>query len=501
MGAFRTIIGFNPDQFVTGSFEPTRYLVLDTQEEKTVNATATIAQQPLQNGDTMSDHMYRDPTKFNISGAFSLNGKNWDDDSYNFMEKGDRLTNIQEVFEHIKDNGFLCRLTTIDENDVVASTSGQGLTLKSNAKTRFKIRNNMALTQITWTERQNLVKFQFGFVEVIMVESQEYEELSDEEREALGLPNVTSPVGSSLGSILVETGQLKQTILRTLYDNGYIMDDFFKALCEVVYQLFKSASIAVAVISVGLAVAVITAIPAAIAVAAAATATGATAGSILAALAGSCSAVFPVGTIVVAVVAVVAGIAIGIYNLVKWVKKQEKQKKAFKLINGKPDQDAERLISLFEDIERAVNRVNTNLVVYNINGNYRQIVTINIGGEYYLIEFDKNNVDDDTSWGAKVSNMDGEPLQSVRHSWCPVSSFCDLSRNNNLWFTDNSKEYEVYLVNPSLADSVNKTQAEIDAAKANLEGYSIWVSKGDIQTQIEKVQKAIENAIEAEGFK
>ena len=494
MGAFRTIIGYNPDQFQTGSTEPTRYLVLDTQEEKSVTATATIAQQPLQSGDTMSDHMYRDPTQFNVSGSFAINGKNWDDDSYNFMQMGDRLTNIQEVFEYIKDNGFLCRLITIDEDDM--NQAQGGITLKSNARSRFKIRNNMALTSMTWGERQNSIKYNFKFVEVIMVEAQEYEDLTDEELEALGLPHVSSPVGSSLGSLLADTGQLKETILRTLYDNGYVMDDFFKALCETVHQLFKSAAITVAIISVGLAVSIITAIPAAIAVAAAA----ATGGSILAALAGSVSAVFPVGTIVVAVVAVLAGIAIGIYNLVKYVKKQEKQKKAFKLINGKPDQDAERLVNLFEDIEKEINKVKTGLTIYGINGNYRQTVTLNIGGEYYLIEFDKDNAAPGDVWGATVTDMEGNALSTVRHAWCPVSSFTDLNRNTNLWFKDHSLEYDVYLVNPSLSSAINDTQEKINNAKANLESYSIWVSKGDVQEHIKKVEDAIEKAIESEGF-
>ena len=41
----------------------------------------------------------------------------------------------------------------------------------------------------------------------------------------------------------------------------------------------------------------------------------------------------------------------------------------------------------------------------------------------------------------------------------------------------------------------------MNAAKANLEGYTIWVSKGDIQSNIKTVEDAIEKAIEAEGFK
>lgn len=496
MGAFRTVIGCNLDQYETGSFNPTRYLILDTQEEKSITANSVIAQQPLQSGDTMSDHMYRNPVEFSISGKFSLNGKNWNDDSYNFFQKGDRLTNIQETFEFIKNNGILCQLTTIDEDDVINSDQTGTLNLRTNAKSRFKIRNNMALTAIQWVEKQNTVQYTFKFVEVIMVEQQEYEELSDEEREDLGLPYVTSPVGSSLGTVLAETGQMKQIILRTLYDNGYIANDFFKQLCQNIDQFVKAAATAAAIISVGLAVSIITTIPAAIAVAAAA----ATGGSILGALAGSVSAVFPVGTIVVAAVAVLAGIAIGIKKLIDYKKKQEKQKKAFKLVNGSAEKHTQRLLNLFDDVEKAVNKAKTNLLIYNINENKRQTVTLNLGGEYYLIEFDKDNATKGESWGAKVTDMSGIALETVRHPWCPVSNFCSLNRNNNLWFKDKSKEYEVYLVNPSLTKDINSDKEKIENAKKDLTGYSIWVSKGDIRKQIKKVEDAIEKAIESRGF-
>ena len=124
-----------------------------------------------------------------------------------------------------------------------------------------------------------------------------------------------------------------------------------------------------------------------------------------------------------------------------------------------------------------------------------------MGGEYYLIEFDTDNATGNNHWGAKVTDMEGNALTTIRHSWCPVASFTELDRNKNLWFKDNSKEYEVYLVNPSLNKEINKTAEEMANAKANLEGYSIWVSKGDIKKQIKKVENAIEKAIESRGFK
>lgn len=491
MGSFRTIIGCNFRQYETGTFSPDRYLVLDTQEEKSITAESTIAQQPLQSGDTMSDHMYRNPTIYNISGQFSLNGKNWDDDSYNFMEKGDRLTNIQEVFEYIKNNGILCTLTTIDEDDV--TSTGGITTVKDNAKSRFKVRPNMALTSITWSERQNTVKYQFKFVEVIMVEKQEYEELSDEERESLGLPYVTSPQGSSLGTVLADTGQLTETVIRSLYDHGYIERNFFESLCHNIGELVKSELLASAIMSVGAAVAIITwQIARAITVGfmSAALNLGATSVAVS-------TGIFPIGTIIAGVAIMVVGLVVGIKNLLEKHERERKQRIAFKLINGSPEQDTQRLLNLLDNIEVAVNKVKSNLTIYTINSNKRQIVTINLAGEYYLIEFDQNFSGE---WRAKVTDMEGNPLNTVRHSWCPVSSFGDLNANNNLWFKDKTKQYQVYLVNPSLAAEVNDTQEKLDNVKKHLEGYSIWVCKGDIQTEIKKVYDAIENAIESEGF-
>lgn len=506
MGAFRTVIGYNSQQFENGSTEPNRYLILDIQGDKQINASATIAQQPLQDGDTMSDHMYRNPVTLNISGSFGINGKNWNDDSYDFMEKGDRLTNIQEVFENILNNGFLCTLTTINEDDYVTSNGRFTGQIKSNAKNRFKIRKNMALRSIDWVERQNTITFTFQFSEVIMVEAQEFEELTDEERMDLGLPKVTSPVGSSLGTILADTGKLPEIIIRALWDNGYIEQPFFQALAEVA-DAIVGLTMAAAVLAVGLAVAAITATKAILAVAAVVTAasaagTTATASSILGAIAGSTSAVFPVGTIIVAVVAVVAAIAVAIwsfFNIAERHRQQEKRRKAFKLINGSPEQDGIRLKNLIDDIEVALNNVKTSITIYSISGEYEQQVILNMGGDYYIINFVKNNVGE-YAWTATVEDLDGNPLDTVQHSWCPVANFTDLNRNQNLWFKDKSKQYEVYLVNPSLSDLANKTAEEVKNAKSKLEGYSIWVSKGDISPQVKKVLKAIDDAIIARGF-
>ena len=61
------------------------------------------------------------------------------------------------------------------------------------------------------------------------------------------------------------------------------------------------------------------------------------------------------------------------------------------------------------------NRAKTNLTIYNISGNYRQTVTINIAGEYYLITFDEDNATDKNKWGDfKISlEWDEQKLKSM----------------------------------------------------------------------------------------
>ena len=300
---------------------------------------------------------------------------------------------------------------------------------------------------------------------------------------------------------IADISKLPEIIIQALWDNGYIEQPFFQALAEVA-DAIVGLTIAAAILAVGLRVAAIIATKAIIAVANVVMAGSVTAAKILGTVAGSTSAIFPVGTIVVAVVAVVAAIAFAIwsfFNIAERHRQQEKRRKAFKLINGSPEQDGIRLKNLIDDIEVALNNVKTSITIYSISGEYEQQVILNMGGDYYIINFVKNNVGE-YAWTATVEDLDGNPLDTVQHSWCPVANFTDLNRNQNLWFKDKSKQYEVYLVNPSLSDLANKTAEEVKNAKSKLEGYSIWVSKGDISPQVKKVLKAIDDAIIARGF-
>ena len=134
-----------------------RYFDLDLCSQRTVQSDATIASYPVQNGVTVSDHMFRNPRTLNLTGAFSLNGAAVYEgtDSYDktnltetegnmpwdewFAAEGsglkdfgssNRLKSIQTFFEWIQEKGILCRI-------MMASANG--------AAPRFKVREKACI--------------------------------------------------------------------------------------------------------------------------------------------------------------------------------------------------------------------------------------------------------------------------------------------------------------------------------------------------------------------
>ena len=146
------------DDNTVKTVEETVQLHLDTIQERDITSSAKIATQPLFNGNTLSDHMYRDPDSYQVSGTFSVFGAYRDDErNYAYVPgtniNGDRLTNIQKTFEYIKDNAIICNLMTY--------VSGQ------EGSSRFKQRPSMAIESITWKEMESSMSYSFTFKEIL----------------------------------------------------------------------------------------------------------------------------------------------------------------------------------------------------------------------------------------------------------------------------------------------------------------------------------------------
>ena len=511
--SYKAVIQCNFNQFGENELlkgtnqDPMKYLLLDLVKNKSNSSDITLAQQPLQNGDVITDHMYRNAKTFTLTGEFSLNGKNWNDDSYNFGGQANRLSNIQKVFETIQANGLLCDILTlqVDDNNGIDTNNVE-----------FLKRSNMALKNISWSEHQNNMNFSFTFTEIIMVKRQEYEELTDEAKKDLNLPDISEPIGKSLGSILVDTNQLKEIVIESLYRSGYLDQEWIN-------EIVISGS-AMVVAGTGTAITVGAAVGGAVGVAlgvliyliinmakegifaVSAEAVGAIVGVTAAAIGiakgvsvlTKLSVSVPGGLIVAAAVAVVAFIGLVIYATIQRKKKEERIKKAFKLVNGDYTPDLKRLNNLLNDIEIQINKVNSNITVYSINSDDPQKILINIAGNVYQLIFTRNNVNN-YSWETKVLTLDDKTVQ-LQNNFAITTSFTELNRNENMWFTDSTKEYEVYLVNPSLNSEYNNTQEEINNIKKKLSTYQIWVSYGRVENNINNIVNAINTAIESEGF-
>lgn len=134
-------------------------ILLDAIEDTNVNLDSTISTHPQLDGTEVADHMYRNPLTMSISGAFSAFGGNLIDTNNN--TGGGMMQWIQNLFEFIKDNGIICKLSKI------AQDSGK-------TAPRFKLRNNMVLQSIAWTEKLMSMSYTFTFIEVQLAKIQEY---------------------------------------------------------------------------------------------------------------------------------------------------------------------------------------------------------------------------------------------------------------------------------------------------------------------------------------
>ena len=128
----------------------------DMVNSKNINKSVDITTHPLVNGDLVGDHMYKNALTLTVGGKFSLNGTKYT----NYEGEGDRLANIQKIFEEIMDTGTVLNLKTSYKND-------------NKLVTRFLERANMVLNSINWTENYNTLDFSFNFMQIMFADIQE----------------------------------------------------------------------------------------------------------------------------------------------------------------------------------------------------------------------------------------------------------------------------------------------------------------------------------------
>lgn len=492
-------------------------LYLDTCMEKNITASAEIAQQPLQSGKVMSDHMYSMPDTYSISGTFSLYGNLHDDyDDFEGVEPStDRLTNIENVFEYIKDNGLLCNLIMIDE-----SKSGT-------ASVRFKERTSMALKSITWREKLASIDYSLNFCEVLTVDMQNPPISFDD------YPETIMPSARSLGQLLLDNANdnVAKMIILSLYQNGYIS----KSDLEYFWNVGNEVGYSTATVVSAMGVTALAAIGGFAVGMAGALTVGAI--GVYLGITASAASVFPVGTIIAAGMAIVAGMAACIMYSINRAEEERKRKIAFKLVNGISNyitkdangddvldvqgalkncsinnEEMTKLLKLIADVKNAILSYTGNVECYAVSSgqddNSSRTVVININDWPYYIDIIK---DENSTYGWKFNvstlNSNGELVGlDGTNGICygnelVVSDLNDCDINVNCLFSDKTFQKFVYIYNPSLnPEIINNSQEDQDNVKNYLCGYQIIVSDGNMQDKINKIHTIIDDVIKSRGY-
>lgn len=455
-----------------------KYFPIDFLNDREVNANSHVATQPMQRGDYMADHMYRDPVTLTLSGQFSMNGRNIYNKSYSFMSTNNRLTDIQKTFEYIKNHGILCNIATL-AIDVDTADSIDVNKYDAN-NTRFITRENMALEGIRWTEKVNSLNFNFSFKEVIAVNEVEYSVDTTD----IFLPNIDGPVEASFGSLLVDTKKLPEVVIRALYDKGLISKKWAKQIVENFNNAYvqewnydqKSKNYAVLNAAVVMTLASVIGLVIAVKVAALFVA-GATIASIA-----------PAGTIIVGAIATVAGIAAGIYTMIKRAKNKDLAKRMFK--NG--EADLERLADTCADVEKAVNAANLDIKVIELQSNDDQEICLSIGGDYFYIKF--VHCAESPYFVTQVTCSNERWTESkIKNPGMPYLTSIDELTDDREWFENASNDkYRVFLFNVNVNDEIIQNGAEEkENILKTLSTYQIWI----VKSKVEKAIKQLENTI------
>lgn len=502
------------------------YFDLDTCTSKSLSSTATVAQYPVEQGDTVADHMWRNARTLNLSGSFSLAGRNsyegnnlytkdniignlaggektwekWfeeDADELKDLSGLNRLEAIQRVFEYIQAKGILC---------TVMMCSGR----PGDANTRFKIRNNMALSSIQWREMYNSMSYEFGFTEIISVTKLSEFETFDYD----GLyPSTYLPATKSLGKMISDSGSLVKIVLEALFDWGYIdfadgkafslkgaTEKSYQAIWKTCKEIVKQNDIVGTGIGVG---------------------AGVLTGAVIGLVVGG-----PVGAIVGGIIGAIVGGAAGfgisrIVSTVQLDKKNQKLSKGFNLIRNyanyvdprtlEPignigsamvnEADMARLRQLLEDVQYAIETQMNNIGIYTITDDDTDVesrdVPLQVGVDALTIRINRNGD------GYKIQLLkgygdDAETVTPLFGGWPVIDSLYTASATSNIIYKDSSRQYELYLYNPYVSGEV--AQACGVSNPTALSNHYFVVSHGNIQDNMNKLSKIVTSALANQGY-
>lgn len=512
------------------------YFDLDTCTERSLNSTATVPQYPVQNGVTVADHMYRNARSLNLSGQFSLAGRNsyegnnlytkdnivgdlaagtksweqWfeeDAGELKDLSANNRLEAIQRVFEYIQAKGIFC---------TIMMCSGK----PGGANTRFKVRDNMVLTSISWREQYNSMNFSLGFTEVITVSSLGEFETFDYD----GLyPSTTLPATHSLGDVVQASGTIYQTVIEALLNANYI--DLADGQAYRLKGETLAGDGAGEVLKRVIAAAVAAALAAGVAVGTAALASTTVAGvsgTTILASAGGGPIGLAIGLAIAGEILYIGGIIAGAQAIVRAVHlnqgfnlvlkyKDYIDPNTFELKPGVDisaaqlnDSDLGRLRVLLEDVQAAVDTEITNINFYNLPGADSAEVPVQVGVDSLTLRVTRGTAKQPFSMQIlKGLGSNAEPVTPPFGDWCVEGNLTDMDESSNMMYKDSSRQYYMYLYNPYLnPEFANMSGLSVpEDAETNLSNYYVVVVKGSMKDSMKKLSDVIKDVLSNRGYR
>ena len=435
------------------------------------NSTSDITTYPMVNGDTVADHMTRQAKTLNMVGSFSLYGAK----PHTFPGADDRLTNIENFFEKIKNDGVFCTIAMIDR--------------ASNTTTRFTIKNNMVLTGINLKYGQASMDYSFDWTEVLTVDVADEDVQIDYNDE--NLPAIVDATSKDFTDTLLDISEVDKIVVNVLSINNLIADGFL-TIAQTFAKFLVASSIAATAVGAAVVLGIV---------------------SVCGGIAAASSVMVPVGWIVAGVAAAVAGLAAGIYAIVKAAKQYEAEQKykvtQFKAYNTDKENKAEvdRFCNYLGNIHTQLEVLNDYIQVYGISSNEAQDCMLFLDNKYYIFSFRKNNAstDDRDIWSCNVVSQDD--VDTAVASCDDISAIAykaitDCTSSNKFFRTNTSSGLYVYLINDKLFKVENdiydydsaRTKAVNDCI-GDLTNYYIMVTSLNMDEYLEKLKAVIEEAM------
>lgn len=378
--------------------EPVSTVVLDTIDNTNINSNTTITQQPIVNGDEISDHQFKLPKTMNIRGTCSLNGSQ----GIVIDGTGSKLANFQELFERIQNEGVLCDIYKINVNN--------------EKDIRFLQRTNMVLESISWIERINSMEFNLNFRQIIVADVVQYDVDLDDNN----LPNVTEPTTTSFTNTLIDWSQIDAAVIKILRKESLITTEF-----ETFMSSFNKDTLIAAGISTAVAVVIIAAL--------------------------AIANTTPVGWIITAALAAVAAVGLFIKAFADAIAKAKRRRKyaieQFKYYenSSKNKQELERFADFLSEIHTDIESLNNILHIYQLSINEPQEAMVSVGDDYYIFTFTKNNTDD--TYSLKIENVDKSKTGVMSNIESAPENIGQLKSTDYLVKANNNAR--IYLMNPT----------------------------------------------------